>query len=224
MNKQAFSARNDVEGILLIVDASVPFGGGDEYVIESIKTKVVPVFLVLNKIDLLTKEEIYNVIQLWKDKFDFKEIIPISALKNDNLETLIVEIKKILEEGPKYYPDGMICDHPERFIISEIVREKILYFTRDEVPHSVAVCVDKVRTTKNGSVAVDATIVVERDSQKGIIIGKGGAMIKKIGTAARKNLEHLLDTPINLELFVRVENNWRNSSKYLSEFGYKNEN
>ena len=223
MNKQAFSARNDVEGILLIVDASVPFGGGDEYVIESIKTKVVPVFLVLNKIDLLTKEEIYNVIQLWKDKFDFKEIIPISALKNDNLETLIVEIKKILDEGPKYYPDGMISDHPENFIISEIVREKILYFTRDEVPHSVAVCVEKVRRTKTGSVAIDATIIVERDSQKGIIIGKGGTMIKKIGTAARKNLEHLLDTPINLELFVRVENNWRNSSKYLSEFGYKNE-
>jgi len=224
MNKQAFSARKDVEGILLIVDASVPFGTGDEFVIESIKTKLVPVFLVLNKIDLLTKEELFNVIQVWKDKFDFKEIIPISALKNDNLDTLIVEIKKILEEGPKYYPDGMISDHPENFIISEIVREKILYFTRDEVPHSVAVCVEKVRRTKNGSVVVNATIIVERDSQKGIIIGKGGTMLKKIGTAARKNLEHLLDTSINLELFVRVENNWRNSSKYLSEFGYKNEN
>ncbi len=223
MNKQAYNAGRDVEGILLIVDASIEFGSGDEYVIESLKNKKVPVFLVLNKIDLLTREELYQKIDLWKDKFDFKEIIPISALKQDNLDILIKEVKNLLEEGPKYYPDGMISDHPENFIMSEIIREKILYFTRDEVPHSVAVAIERVRTTKNGAVDVNATIIVERASQKGIIIGKGGQMLKKIGTAARKNLEHLLDTKINLELFVRVEENWRNSVKYLSEFGYKNE-
>ena len=147
----------------------------------------------------------------------------ITTIKNKILIIIEIHFQTILEEGPKYYPDGMISDHPENFIMSEIIREKILYFTRDEVPHSVAVAIERVRTTKNGAVDVNATIIVERASQKGIIIGKGGQMLKKIGTAARKNLEHLLDTKINLELFVRVEENWRNSVKYLSEFGYKNE-
>ena len=223
MNKMAFSATKDVECIVFMVDGSEEFGVGDNYIIEKLKNAKVPVFLVINKIDKLKPGTVKDLEYHFKKLYNFEKIIPISALNLDNTDTLVNEIKNLLPEGPKYYPDGMISDHPENFIISEIVREKILYFTRDEVPHSVAVCVERVRRTKNGSVAIDATIIVERDSQKGIIIGKGGTMIKKIGTAARKNLEHLLDTPINLELFVRVENNWRNSSKYLSEFGYKNE-
>ena len=152
--------------------------------------------------------------------FDFKEIIPISALEDQNVDTLISTIKNYLNEGMMYYPKDQMTDHPERFVMAEFIREKILYFTREEVPHSVAIVVERMAEQEDGSVEVIATIVVDRKSQKGILIGKQGSMIKKIRQNAQREMKRFLQTTVHLELFVKVENNWRNKQKYLKEFGY----
>lgn len=150
----------------------------------------------------------------------FKEIIPISALEDQNVDTLISTIKTYLNEGIMYYPKDQMTDHPERFVMAEFIREKILYFTREEVPHSVAIVVERMAELEDGSVEVIATIVVDRKSQKGILIGKQGSMIKKIRQNAQREMKRFLQTTVHLELFVKVENNWRNKQKYLKEFGY----
>ena len=223
MNRSAIGATRDVEAILFIVSAEDDIGSGDQYVLELIKKTSSPVILVINKVDLVAKEVVYHKINQWRTLADFHEIVPISALKNKNVDILLKCIKKLLPEGPKYYPDGMISDHPESFIITEFIREKILLNTHEEVPHSIAVVVEKIQSLKKDVIEVNVAIVVERDSQKGIIIGAQGSMLKKIGTQARRDIEHLLGSKIMLQTFVRVESNGRNNPRYLREFGYKDE-
>ena len=219
MNKEAASAAAGVDLIYYIVDGSVPFGSGDEYVLNMISQMHLPVYLILNKIDLLEREKLIELLIQWQNRMDFKEIIPISAKTDDNVDQLIEVTKNELEDGVQYYPDDMVCDYPEQFIMAEIVREKVLLLTEEEVPHSVAVVIERIRR-KREHLIINAMILVERDSQKGIIIGKQGRMIKQIGTLAREELQNILGEPIFLELFVRVEKDWRNKKAKLQQLGY----
>jgi GTP-binding protein Era len=219
MNTTALNSIYGVDVVLLIAPADEKIGRGDKYIVERLKEADGPVYLILNKIDLLSKDELIKKLTEWKELYDFKEIIPISAISGDNVDTLIKIVKNELKEGIMYYPKDHITDHPERFIMAEFIREKILYFTREEVPHSVAIVIEKMEEDETG-VHIMAAIVVDRQSQKGIIIGKQGSMIKKIRENARREMKRFLQTPVTLELFVKVENNWRNKQKYLREFGY----
>ncbi|MCD7951084.1 MAG: GTPase Era [Erysipelotrichaceae bacterium] len=219
MNTNALNSIFGVDIVLLIAPADEYIGKGDRYIVERLKESDAPVYLILNKIDLLSKDELADKLIQWKELFDFKEIIPISALNGDHVDELIVTIKNDLHEGIMYYPKDHITDHPERFIMAEFIREKILYFTHDEVPHSVAIAIEKMEEDEHG-VYVMACIVVDHPSQKGIIIGKQGSMIKKIRKNARREMKRFLQVPVELELFVKVEKNWRNKQKYLREFGY----
>lgn len=223
MNKSAYSATRDVEIILFLTNVDEPMSTGDKMVIENLKNANSKVFLVLNKIDLVSKEYLINYMtNLGEEIHDvFDEIIPISAKNKTNTKTLLDLIKANLDEGIKYYPDEMISDHPETFIFKEIIREKILQLTGQEIPHSVAVVIDKVKKKKDNSILIQASIVVERDSQKGIIIGKNGSKLKEIGILAREELEVILGSKIYLETFVKVEKNWRNKEFQLGELGYK---
>lgn len=220
MNTTALNSIYGVDMVLFIAPANETIGRGDRFIIERLKEADGPVFLLLNKCDLVSKEEVVKKLTEWKELFDFKEIIPISALEDQNVDTLISTIKNYLNEGMMYYPKNQMTDHPERFVMAEFIREKILYFTREEVPHSVAIVVERMSEQEDGSVEVIATIVVDRKSQKGILIGKQGSMIKKIRQNAQREMKRFLQTPVHLELFVKVENNWRNKQKYLKEFGY----
>lgn len=223
MNKQAFSSLNGIDGVILLVDAGVPFNKEKDSVIQNnLKTLDVPLFVVFNKIDLTNIYLVNNLKKEYLEMFPNAQIIEISAQKNVNVDLLLSKIKDILPEGFKFYPDDIKSDHPVSFLIGEIIREKILLFTRDEVPHSCAVKVDKM-AKNNNSISINATIICERNSQKVIIIGKQGSMLKRIGIAARKDIEKLLNKKVNLETFVRVEERWRNSDNYLKEFGYKDE-
>ena len=222
MNTNALNSIYGVDLVLFIAPANERIGRGDRFIVERLKEADGPVYLVLNKIDLLTEEEVFQKVQEWKDLFDFKEIIPVSAINGYNMDDLVKTIKSDLPEGVMYYPEDYITDHPERFIMAEFIREKILYFTRDEVPHSVAIVIEKMEEDENG-VHVMAAIVVDRKSQKGIIIGKQGSMIKKIRENARREMKRFLQVPVSLELFVRVERDWRNKQKYLREFGYNDD-
>lgn len=219
MNTNALNSIYGVDIVLLIAPADEKIGRGDRYIVNRLKEADGPVYLLLNKIDLLSKEQLVQKLAEWKDMFDFKEIIPISALNGDNIEQLLNLIKNDLNEGVMYYPKDHITDHPERFIMAEFVREKILYFTHEEVPHSVAIVIESMTEDEDG-VHVMAAIVVDRPSQKAILIGKQGSMIKKIRQYARREMKRFLQTPVTLELFVKVEKNWRNKQKYLREFGY----
>ena len=220
MNTTALNSIYGVDMVLFIAPANETIGRGDRFIIERLKEADGPVFLLLNKCDLVSKDEVIKKLTEWKELFDFKEIIPISALEDQNVDTLISTIKNYLNEGMMYYPKDQMTDHPERFVMAEFIREKILYFTREEVPHSVAIVVERMSEQEDGSVEVIATIVVDRKSQKGILIGKQGSMIKKIRQNAQREMKRFLQTPVHLELFVKVENNWRNKQKYLKEFGY----
>ena len=220
MNTTALNSIYGVDMVLFIAPANETIGRGDRFIIERLKEADGPVFLLLNKCDLVSKEEVVKKLTEWKELFDFKEIIPISALEDQNVDTLISTIKNYLNEGMMYYPKDQMTDHPERFVMAEFIREKILYFTREEVPHSVAIVVERMSEQEDGSVEVIATIVVDRKSQKGILIGKQGSMIKKIRQNAQREMKRFLQTHVHLELFVKVENNWRNKQKYLKEFGY----
>ena len=162
---------------------------------------------------------LFQKLQEWQELFDFKEIIPISATTNDNIDLLLKTVKAYLPEGNMYYPQDHLTDHPERFVMAEFIREKILYFTKEEVPHSVAIVIERMLEDEAG-VEIIATIVCDRKSQKGIIVGKQGTMIKKIRQNAQREMKRFLQVPVHLELFVKVENNWRNKQKYLKEFGY----
>lgn len=219
MNTNALNSIYGVDVVLLIAPANEKIGRGDKFIVERLKEADGPVYLILNKIDLLSKEELILKLNEWKELYDFKEIIPISAINGDNIDILIKTLKNELNEGIMYYPKDHITDHPERFIMAEFIREKILYFTREEVPHSVAIVIERMVEEEDG-VDIMATIVVDRPSQKGIIIGKQGSMIKKIRENARREMKRFLQVPVHLELFVRVEKNWRNKQKYLREFGY----
>ena len=219
MNKEAYSAASGVDLIYYLVDGSVPFGSGDEFVLNTLRQMHLPVYLILNKIDLLEKEQLIDLLLAWQQRMDFKEIIPISAKTQNNLDQLIEATKNDLTDGVQYYPADQVCDYPEQFIMAEIIREKVLLLTEEEVPHSVAVVIERIRKNREHLI-INAMILVERDSQKGIIIGKQGRMIKQIGTLAREELQGLLGEPIFLELFVRVEKDWRNKKAKLQQLGY----
>jgi GTP-binding protein Era len=220
MNKEALSTIHDSEAILLLIDATSSWGKGDEYIVDKLKGVEAPIFLVINKADLVS-ESILNVRKdVWGNKLPFKDIMAISALNGTNLDVLLKDIKEILQPGPKYYPDGFYSDHPESFIMAEIIREKILYLTDQEIPHSIATDIESITTDENDTLIINAIIIVERDSQKGIIIGKNGDMLKKIKFLAKKDIAKIFDNKVKLDIFVKVEKNWRNSQKSLKEFGY----
>ena len=222
MVDQAVDSLREVEAVLFVVAANEKRGPGDNFVIEQLRKVNVPVFLIVNKIDTMEKEDLLEAIVSYENSYPFEAVVPISAKEKDNIEEVVILLEKHLPEGPKYFPDDMITDQPERLIISDIVREKILLQTHDEIPHAIAVDVDEMKTRDDGTTYVRATIYVERDSQKGIIIGKQGAMLKTIGRQARGDVERLLATKVFLDLWVKVKKDWRNKSGMLSELGYRN--
>lgn len=219
MNEAAKGAVAGVDLIFYIVDAGQPYGKGEEYIIRSLP-KDTPVFLLLNKIDLLEKDALLHMIMEYSERFPFAEIVPVSALKDDNVDRLLETVISYLPEGPCYYPEDMVTDQPERVIMAEIVREKVLECTSDEIPHAVAVEMQEVKERENGTVYAGAVIYVERESQKGIVIGKNGAMLKKIGRLARLEMEGTLGSKFYLELWVKVKKDWRNKEIYLRNFGF----
>jgi len=222
MVDQAVDSLREVEAVLFVVAANEKRGPGDNFVIEQLRKVNVPVFLIVNKIDTMEKQDLLEAIVSYENSYPFEAVVPISAKEKDNIEEVVNLLEKHLPEGPKYFPDDMITDQPERLIISDIVREKILLQTHDEIPHAIAVDVDEMKTREDGTAYVRATIYVERDSQKGIIIGKQGAMLKTIGRQARGDVERLLATKVFLDLWVKVKKDWRNKSGMLSELGYRN--
>ena len=222
MVDQAVDSLREVEAVLFVVAANEKRGPGDNFVIEQLRKVNVPVFLIVNKIDTMEKQDLLEAIVSYENSYPFEAVVPISAKEKDNIEEVVNLLEKHLPEGPKYFPDDMITDQPERLIISDIVREKILLQTHDEIPHAIAVDVDEMKTREDGTTYVRATIYVERDSQKGIIIGKQGAMLKTIGRQARGDVERLLATKVFLDLWVKVKKDWRNKSAMLSELGYRN--
>ena len=217
LNKQAYYSIDDVDVIMMLTDVSEPLGAGDKYVIEKEVNK--PVILILNKIDKIPREKILTKIVEYKDLYNFSEIIPISALTSINVDDVIKTCKKYLPESVKFFDDDTITNKSNKFLISEMIREKIFLLTEEEVPHSTSCYIEKIEKSKN-SLNIIATIVVDRDSLKRIIIGKQGAMIKKIGTMARYDIEQLLKKKVYLDLHVRTIEKWRDKEKYLSEFGY----
>ena len=226
MTKAAINTLRRVDLIMLMVDSTQAFGKGDQFIIELLKGVKIPVFLIVNKVDLIDDiVPLKRFIDKFKASYDFKGIFTVSALRGDNLDKLLVDIENELEEGPKYYPDEQVTDHPERFIISELIREKVLQLTREEIPHSVMVLIEYIeKDDKNPNLLnIHASIIVERPSQKGIIIGKGGSMIKEIGTRARKDILHLLGTKVYLDLHCKVIKDWRNKDFHLRNFGYEEE-
>ena len=222
MVDQAVDSLREVEAVLFVVAANEKRGPGDNFVIEQLRKVNVPVFLIVNKIDTMEKQDLLEAIVSYENSYPFEAVVPISAKEKDNIEEVVNLLEKHLPEGPKYFPDDMITDQPERLIISDIVREKILLQTHDEIPHAIAVDVDEMKTREDGTTYVRATIYVERDSQKGIIIGKQGAMLKLIGKQARADIERLLATKVFLDVWVKVKKDWRNKSGMLSELGYRN--
>ena len=222
MVDQAVDSLREIEAVLFVVAANEKRGPGDNFVIEQLRKVNVPVFLIVNKIDIMEKQDLLEAIVSYENSYPFEAVVPISAKERDNIEEVVNLLEKHLPEGPKYFPDDMITDQPERLIISDIVREKILLQTHDEIPHAIAVDVDEMKTRDDGTTYVRATIYVERDSQKGIIIGKQGAMLKTIGRQARGDVERLLATKVFLDLWVKVKKDWRNKSGMLSELGYRN--
>lgn len=215
----------DVDVILWLVEASDYIGAGEKHIAEVLNNIDTPVILVINKIDKVKKEEILTFIDAYKDIHDFAEIIPLSALKGENTETLIPEIFRYLGEGPMYYDEDTITDQPERQITAEIIREKALRNLNDEIPHGIAVSIDIMKERKNTRLMdIEATIICERNSHKGIIIGKNGSMLKTIGSEARKDIETMLGIKVNLKLWVKVKKDWRDSDFLLNNFGYNNFN
>ncbi|HEX5564833.1 MAG TPA: GTPase Era [Sporosarcina sp.] len=222
MVKSARNTLKEVDVIMFMVNANEPIGGGDKFIIDLLQNTETPVFLVINKIDLVHPDDLLTIITSYTKEYDFAEIVPLSALNGNNVERLMETLTNYLPEGPKYYPDDQVTDHPERFIISEFIREKVLHLTREEIPHSVAVVIEKIeRDESRGLVDVAATIIVDRDSQKGIVIGKKGALLKEIGTKARHDIEMLLGSKVYLELWVKVQKDWRNKPGQLREFGFR---
>jgi len=224
MTKAAINTLKRVDLIMLMVDSTQSFGKGDQFIIELLKSVKVPVFLIVNKVDLIKDiVPLKHFIDKFKKGYNFKGIFTVSALRGDNLDKLLVDIENEMEEGPKYYPDNQVTDHPEKFIISELVREKVLRLTREEIPHSVMVLIEYMKKDdKNPNLLnIHASIIVERNSQKGIIIGKGGSMIKEIGTLARKDILYLLGSKVYLDLHCKVVKNWRNKDFHLRNFGYE---
>lgn len=220
MNQTALGTLGEVEAALFLVDASEGIGGGDRYIAEQLKKIKTPVILVLNKIDKIDPPALLPLIEQYRKLHDFAEIVPISAKLGSNVDTLLDQIQRYLPPGPQYYPEDQITDHPEQFVCAELIREKILHMTREEVPHSIAVTIEDMRVEDNGTVYISAVIFVERDSQKGIIIGKQGALLKEVGRQARQDIQRLLGSKIFLELWVKVKKDWRNQERVLRDLGF----
>lgn len=223
MVESAYSALHEVDAICFLISADQKRGRGDDFIMERLKKVDTPVYLVVNKIDKVHPDELLPLIEDYTSQMDFKEVIPISAQQGNNVDRLLEVLTDQLPEGPQYYPEDQITDHPEYFVVSELIREKVLEFTREEVPHSVAVVTEKMSRNDNDKVHIQAAIIVERKSQKGIIIGKGGSMLKKIGSHARRDIERLLGDKVYLEIWVKVQPNWRDKQIYLQDYGYRKE-
>lgn len=214
---------NEVDVILWLVEPSTFIGAGERHIVEQLAKVKTPVILVINKVDTVKKEDIFRFITAYKDVHNFAEIIPLSALKGDNTKQLLEALFKLLPEGPQYYDEDTITDQPERQIVAEIVREKALRLLEDEIPHGIAVVIDQMKERKSGDMMdIEATIVCERDTHKGIIIGKKGEKLKRIGMQARKEIENLLDMHVNLQIWVKVKKDWRDSDFLLKNYGYNN--
>lgn len=221
MNQQATTTFREVDVIMWLVEPDDAIGRLDRNIVELLERVNTPIILVINKIDTVSKQNILKTIAAFKDAHEFVEIIPVSALKGENTEHLVETLFGYMEEGPMYYPDDMITDQPERQIMAELIREKVLHLMEQEIPHGIAVVIDQIEKSKNGRVLhVDATIICERDSHKGMVIGKQGKMLKEIGIRARKDIEALMGSQINLKLWVKVKKNWRDSDFLLKNYGF----
>ncbi|MBM6357568.1 GTPase Era [Staphylococcus epidermidis] len=220
MMRVAKNTLSEIDAIMIMVNVNEDIGRGDEYIMEMLKNVKTPIFLVLNKIDLVHPDTLMPKIEQYQSYMDFTDIIPISALEGLNVDHFIDVLKSFLPEGPKYYPDNQISDHPEQFVVSEIIREKILHLTSEEIPHAIGVNVDRMIKEDEDRVRIEATIYVERDSQKGIVIGKGGKKLKEVGKRARRDIEMLLGSKVYLELWVKVQRDWRNKVNFIRQIGY----
>lgn len=225
MVKSAETSLNDVDIVLYLIEPYEKIKDSDKAILERLEKVKTPVFLVINKIDTVEKPELLKVIENYSKEYNFAEIIPLSALKGKNKETLLENIEKYLPEGPKYFPEDMITDQPEKQIVSEIIREKALYLLQDEIPHGIAVEITSMKHRKDKDIMdIEATIYCERDSHKGIIIGKQGSMLKKIGSNARRDIQRFLGGQINLQIWIKVKKDWRDSDFLLKNFGYDSKN
>ncbi len=213
---------NEVDVVLWLVEPTNYIGAGEQHIIEQLKKSATPVILIINKIDMVEREKVFEYIDTYRKVYDFAEIIPTSALRGTNTDDIIDSIFKYLPYGPQFYDEDTVTDQPERAICAEIIREKALHALNEEIPHGIAVGIDRMKYRK-GIVDIDATIVCERESHKGIIIGKQGSMLKKIGTNARYEMERLLDIKVNLKLWVKVKKDWRDSDFLIKNFGYAEE-
>ena len=221
MVNSAKESTKDVDLVLFLTNPDDEIGRGDKFILETLKNKKCPVFLVLNKVDENTQDRVAKSLAMYSEAFEFDEIIPISAIKGKNVDTLLELMKKAMPEGPKYYPDDMITDVQEKFVVSEIVREKALRTLRDEVPHGIAVDIIQMKQKENGTYHIEVDLICEKDSHKGIIIGKNGQTLKRIGETSRYELERFLHAKVNIKLWVKVRKEWRDNQLLLKELGYK---
>ena len=221
MEKSTMSALDEVDAVLFLVTATEKRGPGDDFIIERLKKVHKPIFLVVNKIDAVHPNELPDIVDQYKDVLPFKAVVPISALQGNNVNQLMKQLVDLMPKGPQYYPSDQVSDHPERFVIAELIREKVFQLTRQEVPHSVAIDVTQVKRQNEKTIHISANIIVERSGQKGIIIGKKGQMLKKIGQLARTDIEQLLGDHVYLQLWVKVVPDWRDKSSMLKDYGYR---
>ena len=214
-------ALNEVDVVLWLVEPSTFIGAGEKHIIEQLKRVKTPVILVINKIDMVKREEVLLFIDAYRKEYDFAEIVPVSARNGDNTDELVKVILKYLPYGPQFYDEDTVTEQPQRQIVAEMIREKALRTLDEEIPHGIAVTIDRMKERTDGKIVdIDATIICERDSHKGIIIGKQGAMLKKIGSAARYEIENMLEQKVNLKVWVKVKKDWRDSDYLIKNFGY----
>lgn len=221
MVNSAKDSIKEVDLVLFLINPDEEIGRGDKFIIETLKNQKAPVFLVVNKIDEFTQDRVAKTLQMYSQEMDFKEIIPISALKGKNVDRLVELMVEAMPEGPKYYPDDMITDVQERFVVSEIIREKALRTLREEIPHGIAVDIIQMKQSPSGTWHIEVDMLCEKDSHKGIIIGKNGQCLKKIGETARYEIERFLHDKVNLKIWVKVRKEWRDNQNLLKELGYK---
>lgn len=225
MVKSAENSLNDIDLVLYLIEPYEKIKDSDRAILDRLRNVKTPVFLIINKIDTVEKEELLKVIDTYSREYEFKEIIPISALKEQNKELLMENIEKYLPEGPQYFPADMITDQPERQLVAEIIREKALYLLQEEIPHGIAVEITSMKERKDKDIVdIEATLYCEKDSHKGIIIGKQGSMLKKIGSNARRDIQRFLGSRINLQIWIKVKKDWRDSDFLLKNFGYDSRN
>ncbi|HWR38101.1 MAG TPA: GTPase Era [Patescibacteria group bacterium] len=221
MVRAAENTLREVDVVIFVIDATAELGPGDRYILDGLAKIKTPVILAINKIDKLQKSQLLPIIEKYSALHTFAATIPISALDKTNLEGLVTEIKTYLEPGPQYYPEDMITDQPERLVIAELIREKVLLMTQEEIPHAILVDIEEITTRKNDDLFIRAVIYVERESQKGIVIGAGGHLLKEVGKLARSDIETLLGSKVYLDLWVKVKKDWRNKDGVLRNFGFE---